>query len=399
MAFATGVAKKVAIVEESAFGVNPVSGSTYLRRVSSDLTLNKESYESQEILASQQIRDARHGVRRPQGTFAGQLSPGSFNDFWQGLLRKDWAAGVTISGASLTLAHVAGTLTGTGFNGAGLKRGDVIRLSGITTANTQLNNRNLRITALSDTVITSPDIPLAGGSFTDGSLSGTVNVTVVGSKTWIPATGQVYKSYTLEHFFSDISVSETFLGCRFGNTSIAMPATGLVTFNSQLMGHDMAQFSTQQLSSPADPGSSSALAAVNGSLRYNGADLAIITGINLQITPSLEAPAVVGSNTAPWIFTGRLRVTGSFTALFMDETIANTFINENEVELMVMLTTGTAANADFMMFTLPRVKAMSSQKSDGDMSLIQSFTFTALENVTDTETNLSTITVQDSLAS
>ena len=397
MAFATGVAKRVAIVEEVTFGTSPVTGSTYLRRVSSDLTLNKESYESQEILVSQQIRDARHGVRRPQGTFAGQLSPGSFNDFWQGLLRNDWAAGATMAGVSLTLAHVAGTLTGIGFNAAGLKRGDVIRLSGITTANTQLNNANLRITSLSDTVITSPDIPALGGSFTDGSLSGTVNLEVVGSKVLIPATGQIYKSYSMEHFFSDINVSELFVGCRFGNTSIAMPATGLVTFNSQVMGQNMIQNSSQQLTSPADPGSSSALAAVNGSLRYNGTDLAIITGLNLQIAPSLEAPAVVGSNFVPWIFTGRLRVTGSFTALFTDETIANTFINENEVELLVMLTTGTAVNADFMCFHLPRVKAMSSQKSDGDMSLIQSFTFSALENVTDTETDKSTIIVQDSL--
>src|SRR3954466_9838552 len=104
MTFATGVAKKVAITEETTFGTNPGTGGTYLRRVSSDLSLNKDSYESQEILVSQQIRDARHGVHRPQGTFAGQISPGSFNDFWQGILRNNFVAGVQ-------MAAVAGSIT------------------------------------------------------------------------------------------------------------------------------------------------------------------------------------------------------------------------------------------------------------------------------------------------
>jgi hypothetical protein len=395
MAFATGVAKRIALAEETTFGINPVTGGKYLRRVSSDLTLNKESYESQEILVSQQIRDARHGVRRPQGTFAGQLSPGSFNDFFQGVLRSTWTAGADMPGVSLTLDHTAKTLTGTGFTAAGIKRHDVIKLTGITTANTVLNSMNLRLSAVSDTVLTSPDIP---STTSDGALAGTVDLAVVGKKIHIPATGQLYKSYTIEHFFSDISVSEAFVGCRFGTTSIAMPATGLVTFNAQMMGQNMIQNTVQQLTTPADPGSSSALAAVNGKLTYNGTDLAIVTGLNMQITPALEAPAVIGSDYVPWIFQGRLRVTGSFTALFTDETIANTFINENEVGVSIYLTMGAMGSADFMRFTMPRVKAMSMTKSDSDMSLIQSFTFTALENVTDTATDLSTIVIQDSLA-
>src|SRR5215469_10785102 len=104
--FATGVAKQVAICEETTEGVNPVTGGKYLRRVSSDLALNKDTYESQEILVSQQIRDARHGVHRPQGTFAGQVSPGSFNDFWQGILRNNFVAGTSMASTTFTLDPV-----------------------------------------------------------------------------------------------------------------------------------------------------------------------------------------------------------------------------------------------------------------------------------------------------
>lgn len=394
--FATGVAKRITIAEETTFATAKLTGSKYLRRVSSDLTLNKDSYESQEILVSQQIRDARHGVRRPQGTFQGQISPGSFTDFWQGLLRNNFASGSVLATVTLALDATAGTLTlgAGGLLAAGLKLNDVFRISGAGSPNTGLNGPNLRILALTDTVITVADLPTG---LTTGSLTG-VTVTVVGKKLIIPSTGQLYKSYTLEHWFSDIEVSEMFNGVRFGQTAIAMPATGLVTFSSQMMGVDMVSNTTEQQTSPTGPTSSSSLAAVNGKLTFNGADLAVVTGINMTIAPALEAPAVVGSNTVPYIFMGNLRVTGTFTALFTDETIANTFVNEQEVNLSAMLTMGGGTAPDFMRFTLPRIKTMSNQKSDGQMSLVQSMGFTALENVAGTNADLTTIVIQDSLA-
>lgn len=391
---ATGVAKRIFLAPETAFGTPVLTGGKTLRRVNSDLTLGKESYQSQEILSSQQIRDARHGVRRPTGTFAGQLSPGSFDDFWEGLLRADFATGVILTGQSLTLAVTAGTLTGTGFLAAGLKRSDVIKLSGAGAPNAAINGKNLRISALSATVITTPDLP---SGLTDGSLTG-VTITVVGKKLMIPATGQIYKSYTLEHWFSDIGISELFTGVRFGQTAIALPASGLVTFNTQIMGQNMAQNTAQQMITPSAPTSSSSLAGVNGKLRYNGADIALVTGINLSIAPTMEAPAVLGSNIAPFIFQGPFVVNGSFTALFTDEVLANTFINEVEVALDVMLAMGDVATSDFMRITLPRIKPMSNQKSDGTMSLIQTMNFTALEQVSDTSQELTTMVIQDSLA-
>lgn len=394
--FATGVAKRISLVEEVTFGVSPVSGSKYLRRVSSDLTLNKDAYESQEILPSQQLRDARHGVRRPQGTFSGQLSPGSFNDFWQGLLRNTLATGAIMATVNLTLSTVAGTLViASGFFAGGLKKEDVIRISGAGAPNTALNGVNLRINGLTDTTITTRDLPTTG--LTAGTLTG-VTITVVGKKIIIPAAGQVYKSYSIEHWFSDVAQSELFVGCRFGQTTISMPPTGLVTFNSQITGRDQILSTAQQLTSPTGPTSSSSLAAVNGSLSVNNVDVGTITGLTISIVPAMEAPPVVGSNLVPWIFQGQLRVNGSFTVLFTDQTMANIFVNETVVGLSVLLTMGAGASPDFMRITLPALKAMSNQKSDGPMSLVQSMNFTALENVTDTAADLTTIVMQDSLA-
>lgn len=394
--FATGVAKRIILVEETTFGVSPVTGGKYLRRVSSDLTLNKDSYQSQEILVSQQLRDARHGVRRPQGTFGGQVSPGSYNDFWQGLMRKNFVTGAVMATITLALDTTAKTLvlSAGGLLAAGLMHEDVFRISGAGAPNTALNGLNLRINTLTDTTITTRDLP---GGLTTGSLTG-VTLTIVGKKTYMPATGQLYKSFSIEHFFSDVAQSELFLGCRIGQTAIQMPATGMVTFSSQMIGQDMVQATVQQLTGPTGPTGSSSLAAVNGKLSYNNLDVASITSLNMTIAPSMEAPAVVGSNIVPWIFQGNLAVSGSFTALFQDQVMANTFINETEVGLSVYLTMGALQTSDFMRFTLPRIKAMSDQKSDGQMSLVQSMNFTALENVADTTSDLTTMVIQDSLA-
>jgi hypothetical protein len=397
--FATGVAKQVAIAEETAEGTNPITGGKYLRRVSSDLAMNKDTYESQEILVSQQIRDARHGVHRPQGTFAGQVSPGSFNDFWQGILRNNFAAGVTMGPSTFTLDPVAGTLTlgAGGLLAAGFKRHDVFRISGAGAPNAAINTVNLRINTLTDTVITSRDISKIIG-LTAGSLAG-ITVSVVGRKISMPPIGALYKSYSIEHYFSDIGQSELFVGCKFGQTAIALPATGLVTFSSQVIGMNMIQSLTQQLTSPAPTTTSTSLAAVNGLVEYNNADVAIITGMNIQLNGALGADPVVGSNIVPHIFQGRFRVTGNMTALFMDEVMFNTFLNETEVAVTLMLTMGSGPSADFMNFVMPRVKLMGSTKSDSDMALIQTFNFTALENVT-FEPNgvMSTFMIQDSLA-
>lgn len=395
--FATGVAKRLILAQETTFGVSPVSGGKYLRRISSDLTLNIDSYESQEILVSQQVQDARHGVHRPQGTLSGQLSPGSFNDMFQSTMRSNFAAGIVLATVTLALDVSAGTLTltGGGLFAAGLMREDVIRISGASGGETGINGINLRVNGLTDTVITTRDLPATGLS--TGSLTG-VTVTVVGKKLTMPASGQIYKSYSVEHWFSDIGVSQLFTGIRFGQTAISMPATGLVTFNSQMLGQQMVANTSQQLTAPTGPSTSSSLAAVNGTLSYNGVDVAYITGLNLTIAPALEAPAVVGSNTVPWIFMGRMRVSGNFTALFTDMSMANTFINEVETGISVMLLMGAGNTSDFVRLTVPRAKTMSDQMSDGEMSLVQSMSFTALQNVADTTIDETTLIVQDSLA-
>lgn len=396
--FATGVAKSVAIVEETTEGVNPVTGGKLLRRISCDLSLGKDSYQSQEITVSQQLIDARHGVHRPAGTFNGQLSPGSFNDFWQAILRGTWTAGTTYGPHDLALDTAAKTLTlsAGGFALSGLKKEDIVYITGAIAPNLVLNNFRIRINGLSDTVITTRDLPVGA---TTGTLTA-VSVHVAGKKLFMPATGQLFKSYTIEQYYSDTNISEAFLGCKLGQTSIQLPSTGLVTFNSQIIGIDMVETSGtgRQLTTPAAQSTSSSLAAVNGTISVNNADLGIVQNMTLNLAPALQADPVIGSNVVPHIFQGPFAVSGTMSVLFTDETQADLFRNEVEFAASIALSVGQNLQTDFMRFTLPRLKFMGNQKSDGPMALVQNFPFTALQDVTDALFDETTIVMQDTLA-
>jgi len=99
MPFATGVAKQLRYKKESTWGAAPgASGAQLLRRVTSDLSLSKETYQSGEIRSDYQIADYRHGVRSVAGTVNGELSPGTYSDFVGSALRRNFAAVSALTG-------------------------------------------------------------------------------------------------------------------------------------------------------------------------------------------------------------------------------------------------------------------------------------------------------------
>lgn len=94
MPIATGVSKLLVVKKETSWGLNPpgASGGVYMRRVSSDLSLTKQTYESEEIRADFQVADFRHGVRQVAGSIDGELSPGSYQLFLAAATRKLFAS-------------------------------------------------------------------------------------------------------------------------------------------------------------------------------------------------------------------------------------------------------------------------------------------------------------------
>lgn len=380
MAIATGVAKQVIYKVESTWGSAPGTGSgQVLRRVQSGLSLQKDTYQSNEVRADYQMSDFRHGVRRVSGSISGELSPGTYKDFMAAALRKDFAAVTAITGASITIAGSGPTYTVTRAAGSfltdGIKVGQVVRLTaGSFTAGNL--NKNLFVLSLTATVLTV--MVLNGSTLTAEGPIASSTVTVPGKVTYVPLTGHTDKSFAVEHWHSDVSQSELFLGCKVNNLSLGLPPTGLATIGMDMMGKDVTTATSGYYVSPTAAATTGINAAVNGVLTAQGAAVALVTGLDIRIAGNMQATPVVGSNTYPDIFEGRVMVTGNMSVYFQDATFRDYFINETEVALSVALASNNLAASDFITLSCPRIKLGGADKNDGDTGLIQTMPFQAL---------------------
>ena len=79
MALTSGVLREISYSEESAFGVKPEkTGAKRLRRVTAEINLERETFESAEITPTAQTSDMRSGTDSVKGSLNGEVSPGSY---------------------------------------------------------------------------------------------------------------------------------------------------------------------------------------------------------------------------------------------------------------------------------------------------------------------------------
>jgi hypothetical protein len=319
------------------------------------------------------------------------------------------AAGGTDNCAAANTATATGTFTRDDVGGSwledGFKVGDVVRFSGFDTPATANNAHNFFITALTATVMTV--IGLDGvGPVTRGK-GDTVTCQVYGHKSWTPTTSHTENWFTIEQYYSDVDLSEVFYDVKVNSMAVKLPATGIATIDIGLMGlnHNyLAAGQSPYFSAVLAAETAGVLAAVNGAIYVEGTKIALITGMDFDISANLSSEPVVGSNVKPDIFDGRVMVKGNMTVFFEDATFRDYFTNETEVTICCALTTGSAANADFMAFTFPRVKVGGAAKDDGEKGIVQTMPFVALfdtsaladTGATATATLATTMSIQDS---
>lgn len=409
MPIATGVNKQVGYKQETTWGtLAGATGGKLLRRVTANFNLVKEMYESGEIRTDYQIADMRHGVRSVEGSLSGELSPGSYSDFFGAILARDFPAAQTITALSITIASgvAVGSLATWNVTRAsgswltdGVKIGDVVRFTAGSFAAANLN-KNMVVLSVTATVLNV--IPLNGVAMATEGTAVTAATLTIPKKTFAPLTGHTDRSFTFEEWYQDVPASEVFTGVKVNTASLSLPATGLVTCDFGFMGRDLAQTgTTQYFTTPAAQGASGVFASVSGVLVVNGVPIGLLTGLNININRNMSNATVVGSNNVVEMFEGRIMVDGDFSAYFENGNFRDIFVQENEVSLIAVLSTGSAANADFMSFVLPRIKINSNTRDDGEQGITAQHSFMALLNAaggTGTATERTTISIQDSLA-
>lgn len=401
MPASSGVFKQIAIKEETTYGVVPsASGAQLLRRVDFPMNLSKDAFQSNEIRPDLQALDERHGVRRVSGTLNGELSPGSYAPYLGALLKRDFAAKTAIAGLSITIAASASLWTLTRATGSwitdGVRLGMGVRLTAGTfnAANLNKNMFVVGVTALALTVsVMNGTALVAEGPIASATLS------VPGKVTFVPTTGHTDKSYSVEEWFADNSLSQVYSGVKFTSAAIQLPPTGLATIGLSALGQDLkVRGVTRYFTSPTAASSSGIVAAVNGILRVGAQTLASVTGLNFTIDANFTGDPVVGSNVVPTQFAGRVRVSGQFTAYLEDAVLRDLFVDEVPTSMLVVMTTDNTPAADFMSFAMTRVKLNSAETSDGEGGITRTYGFSALLDLSGGANEATTISIQDTLA-
>jgi hypothetical protein len=400
----TGVFKQLIAKKQAAQGTKATTGSAQqYRRVTSTLDLQKQTYQSNEIRPSMQKSDFRHGIRSVSGTISGEVSCGTYQGFIESMLRAVAAAAVTTgaqtnitaavtSGASGTFTRAAGSFITDGF-----RVGMVIRNAGWAAPATANNAHNCLITALTATVMTG--VMLDNVPFVAKAAGDSVTIAEAGKHIAIPAAAHTRDYWTIEHNFADIAQSEQFTDCVISQMNVKLPATGMATVDFNVMGLNMDTSTSAYFTAPSSASSGAVLAAVNGAVYIQGAKVGLITGMDFTVNGNMSTPGgIVGSNVDPDIFPGMIDVSGNMTVLFTDATMRDYFINETEVSIVAVFTSGNSANSDFQSHVFPRVKVGGATKDDGQKGLTMTMPFTALENTTgSTSTIATTYWTQDSL--
>ncbi len=339
------------------------SGGQVLRRVSSSLNLVKDAYQSEEIRTDRQIADFRHGLRRVEGSISGNLSPSSYFELLVAAHRDSAVSALSLSNTqftSVTSDNSASTFVFTAGDPvtSGLRVGDIIRFTNL--AATANNNQNFVIRSFGGT--SNRTVTVSPAPTTDAVADTSFNLSRPGKTTIVPASGFTARKFGIEEYREDLDLSRLFTECRVSGYSMSLPATGLSTVEIPIMGRNAVSLSggsAPYFTAPTAATSTSACASANGlilSPDAGSSPLGIVTGIDIALDLEAEMQAVINQNIAPEIFLGRANVTGTVSAFVEDFALFNAFLNESELQLIVRVDSGSAANAEAICIYLPRVK-------------------------------------------
>ena len=388
MAFQTGQNIAVAFSREPTFGTRASStaANNFRPNAGGGLNLIKGLINPNEVRRDGMSPMARHGARLVRGSLSGDLSVGTYDDAFEGVLRGQFTSTV-VQGTSLNVVSVASSSggnivsgsTSSGFIDIGLRVGDIIRLGGNTAAIPSTDKDvNRRVTSVGSSVMTvypHPSSWAATSSFT---------VTRIGRKLTQPATPlSTLNQFTIEEQHLDIDWSEIFVGCRLSTMRVQLTPNGMAVVTFDVLGKD--QEIESGASAPHWPSSVVAttstigLVAVDSSIRLGSTVITDFTSADFTIDLRAQGADVIGSLTTPDIFLNNAQVSGSFSGLRQDLTRLQNFIDEDELVLSILLEEpGTTTPKGFISMQISRIKLTGNTKQLGsEGAMVETVPFVA----------------------
>lgn len=401
-AIAQRLSKQTVMRRQTGLGVVGAATGQVMRRTSAIFKAVRDVFKSEEIVTHHQSTGVSYGLKKTEGTLAGELSAGTYQMPIESMLEAVFASVATITGTNIAASSGTFTHAGNGFLTADFKIGMVVRASGFTGAGVTADNaRNFWITGLTAGVMTG--IFLDGTTMIDDAAGESVTIAEVGKRCLVPLTGHLKTYLQVEEWYSDLTDSDLFSDVVVASLDFDLPATGNAKFNSAYVGLSRTLSGAQAMATPTAETSTGIMSAVNGRLYVNGASTPI-TGLKISLKNNAAGTgAEVGSNSSSDIAKGMIDVEGTFTAMLRDQTLSALYDAETAVSIASVLTADETATSDFMAFTMGKIK-ITSDAPDDNLAIMRTYSFTAQINPTGTVVGTdkawdnTIITIQDSAA-
>lgn len=171
--------------------------------------------------------------------------------------------------------------------------------------------------------------------------------------TWTGNTlkaGKAVHSFTFERAFTDIGQYGVFTGCFVNTLSLSVQPSAFVSASFGIVGLG-GDYKTAQLAVPAASKNPAPFDTFTGQLTVDGAEVAIVTGIELSLDNGITPKYPILTRNALGVSWGRSKLSGTLTAFFTDGTLLRKFLDDAPVALAFTLTHGEASYA----ITIPRI--------------------------------------------
>lgn len=370
--FQNGANVLVALKREATLGVPPgATSGTQMRVLSSPgLVLNRAQIQSQEKRSDMLMSMGRLGGRSVSGSYSAEATIGGATDILlEAIMRSTWSAAITLTSANFTTITTT-TSTIVAASGSwltlGIRVGDIIVLTASATAGN--NNRNLRVIAVTATTITVADTLTANGT-------GDGTAVIKRLKKVVNGAAPVRYSHTIEQYYTDIDVSEQFLGCRIVGLDLSFKPGAMATVQYTFAGIDRALLATGASPYFTSPVLTTGLDLIadDSVIRQNGQAVTAFTGLDLKFAIANKVEPVIGSFVSPDVFDNDLAISGTITGLRDDFSNLTLWDAETEFEVSVLLQEPTGAPKQALSLFLSRVKvAKASAPILGDGGQIES---------------------------
>lgn len=351
---------KMSAIVESVYGTTPTSPAMkVMRHKGTTMALAKGSITSEELRADRQISDMRHGIKQVGGEITGEMSYGTYDDYFQACLGGTWAAkAAPYIATTLSAAASDNSINDSAAGLPVLHAGDKVTIAGFT--GTAGNNRAGAVVVTS----TASKLVISGGAaLVDDAAGESVTITTATEQL---KPGAVRRSFSILRDFTDATeVGQTRYhlskGIEIASLKISMGVEALVQVVLGLIGKDQPAPSDD---APAgityvDANTNAVMDTFTGAITEGGATIATISELNLSLENGLAPKQVLFQDTINRPSLGRSNLTATMTAYAENASLLTKFINQ--VESSVVFYMGDAAGNKYRV-RIPRIKYTGGQQ-------------------------------------